>query len=130
LVNIQQEQFQILASLAEKMPPGAIPFDVIVDMSQLRSDVKKRVMDKLSGSDNPQAAQAAQQQQAMQQQMMQLEGRLKDAEASLKIAQVGKTVAETQKIREDTAGAHINAAASFLTAAQPQQVSDQSLQTG
>lgn len=130
VVNIQQEQFQILASLAEKMPPGAIPFDVIVDMSQLRSDVKKRVMDKLSGSDNPQAAQAAQQQQAMQQQMMQLEGRLKDAEASLKIAQVGKTVAETQKIREDTAGAHINAAASFLTAAQPQQVSDQSLQTG
>jgi hypothetical protein len=54
--TVQQEQFQILASLAETRPE--VPFAAVLKLSGLRSDTKKEVMDMLQ---NPNGAQQAQQ---------------------------------------------------------------------
>jgi hypothetical protein len=86
-VNIQQEQFEMLASIAERRPE--VPFKVLVEMSQLRSDVKKRVQDTLTGENDPAAQQAAQFQQMMQQLqglLMQADVRDKNAAAAQKEA--------------------------------------------
>jgi hypothetical protein len=64
-VTVQQEEFAQLAEIANGRPE--IPFDVIVEMSQLRSTTKKRVLEKLSGADDPMAQQRAQMQQMIEQ---------------------------------------------------------------
>jgi hypothetical protein len=112
-VNIQAEQFEILASIAEKRPE--IPFDVLVDMSQLRSETKKLIRDKLTGQNDPGAQKMAQ----MQELMGQLEMRLKAAEGSLKEAQTEKTQAETAQIQTQTVATGIDAAGKLVSAADP-----------
>jgi hypothetical protein len=83
-VNIQAEQFEILAGIADKRPE--IPFDVLMDISQLRTETKRMVRDKLSGANDPQAAMMAQLQQQMQ-----------ELSLALQAAQVRKTEAEANK---------------------------------
>jgi hypothetical protein len=112
-VNIQAEQFEILASIAEKRPE--VPFDVIIDMSQLRSETKRLIRDRISGQDDPNAQKMAQ----MQELMGQLEMRLKAAEGGLKEAQTEKTQAETAKIQTETVATGINTAASLVSAGDP-----------
>lgn len=112
-VNVQAEQFEMLASLAEKRPE--VPFSALVEMSQLRSDVKKRLLDQMSGANDPNAAKM----QQMQDVMGQLEMRLKAAEGSLKEAQAEKTTAETAKIQTETVAAGLGAATQLADAHNP-----------
>lgn len=111
VVTVQQEQFEILATIAEKRPD--IPTSALIEMSQLRSSVKKRITDQMSGANDPMKAQVAQ----LQAQMAQLE-------ATLKQVQIAKTVAETEKIQQDTAGAHIDAAIKVSHATDPVKISE------
>lgn len=86
-VNVQQEQFEMLASLAEKRPE--VPFKALIEISQLRSDTKKKVIDQLTGENDPAAQQQAQFQAMMQQiqtMLAQAEVREKNASAAQKEA--------------------------------------------
>ena len=62
IVTLQQEEFQKLIELAKVRPE--VPFDVLLETSQLRGDVKKRVLDKLEKQQQvpPQVQQQMQQQ--------------------------------------------------------------------
>lgn len=101
-VNIQQEQFEILASIAEKRPE--IPFDVLVEMSQLRSDTKKRIKDRLTGENDPAAQQQAQFKAVMDQQMLEKLA-----------AEVRKINAQAAKDEAATVESHIDAAVKTAT---------------
>jgi hypothetical protein len=101
-VNIQQEQFEMLASLAETRPE--VPFKTLVEMSQLRSDVKKRVLDQLTGENDPAAQQRAQFQQMMEQ-----------MQAMLMEAQVRRENAAAAKDEAATVESHIDAAVKTAT---------------
>jgi hypothetical protein len=94
-VNIQQEQFQMLADIAETRPE--IPFDILVEMSQLRSEIKKRVVDRMKGADDPGAQQAAQFKQIMDQ----LQGALLQAEVRKTNADAAKSEAATVESQVD-----------------------------
>lgn len=96
VVNIQQEQFEIIARIAESRPE--VPFEAVIEASQLRSDQKRKITSKLSGEDNPMAKQMA----AMQEQMAaiaqeQAAAKVREttANAALKEAQAAQTQAET-----------------------------------
>lgn len=91
--SLQYEQFQTLTELA-KSGMIQLPPDVIIEASSLRN--KAKLLEKLKGGDDPQAAQMQQMQQQMQMQMAELEMRLKAAEAGLKEAQTAKAQAEAQ----------------------------------
>lgn len=96
-ITVQQEQFETLAVLAERRPE--VPFDVLVDLSQLRSDVKKRVMDKISGANDP----AAQMQAQFQQMMQQMQAMLMEAQVRKENAAAAKDEAAAQESQIDAA---------------------------
>jgi hypothetical protein len=96
VVTVQTEEFEKIALLAQtgKVP---IPPDVLIEASQLRSQTKKRIMDKLSGANDPAAQQAAQ----MQQMLARMELMLKEAEVRRVNAQAGKDEAATVESQVD-----------------------------
>lgn len=106
-VNIQQEQFEQLAAIAEKRPE--VPFKVLVEMSQLRSDVKKRVLDSLTGEDDPAAQQAAQFQQMMQ-----------ELQAALAKANVEKTAAQAEQAKAAAVESQVDASVKIAEFTTPQ----------
>lgn len=103
-ITIQQEQFETLASLAQVYGPEAVPFDVMLELSQLPQ--KDQVMDKLKGEDgvDPQLLQ-------MQQQMEQIAGEAQQAIGELtkenealkadKSLEAGKLEIENKKVEID-----------------------------
>lgn len=105
-ITVQAEQFETLAMLAEKRPE--VPFGMLVELSQLRSDIKKRVADQISGANDP----AAQQRQEMQQLVEKLQAALmaanvrdKNASASQKeAAAVESQVDASVKVATFTTG--------------------------
>ena len=104
VANIQQEQFEILVNLAQTYGPQAVPFDVVIEMSQLRN--KKELLDKMRGDQDPQGAQM-QQQLAMMQLQQQLERAQAEiekikAETENKQANTAKTLAEVDKTEQQT----------------------------
>jgi hypothetical protein len=94
-VNIQAEQFQMLMGLAEKRPE--VSFKTMLTLSQVRSDVKKQVMDDLSGANDPQAEQRAQ----MQQMLEQLQGMLLEANVRKTNAQAAQAEAAAVESQTD-----------------------------
>lgn len=101
-VNIQQEQFEMLANLAEKRPQE-VPFAVLVEASQLRSEIKRRILDQLSGND-PQS-----------QEIKAVQKRLGELEVALKEATVVKAQAEAQKSMESAQETHVDTAIKVAT---------------
>lgn len=98
--NVQQEQFEMLINLAQAYGPQAVPFETVVEMSQLRN--KKELLDKLKG--DPQQQQLNQQVQLQQLQMQIEQQRMQMAEIQSKIANMNadtrKKVAETEKTEQ------------------------------
>ena len=94
--NIQVEQLEMLVNLAQVYGPQAVPFETVVEMTQLRN--KKEILDKLKGGDNPNAA--AQQQIAMMQVQQQMEKL--QAEIDKMRADTAKKQAETEHIEQQT----------------------------
>lgn len=97
VVTVQQEEFGMLAEIAKGRPE--IPFDVLIEMSQLRSDTKKRVVDRMKGADDPAAAQQAQFQQMMQQ----LQGLVMQAQVRRENASASKDEAAAEESKIDAA---------------------------
>ena len=99
-VNLQQEQFQVIAKLAETYGPEHVPFEEVLKLSSLRN--KKQFNDRTKGSEEDQAAaqqqaqQKAQQAEQMQMQMAQAEMQSKSAKAQLDGANAQKAMAEAQ----------------------------------
>ncbi len=96
-VNIQQEQFEVLATLAEKRPE--VPFEIIVQASQLRSSVKKQITDAIKGADDPQAEQMAK----MQEQIQQLQAAMMEAKVRRENAAAAKDEQATVESKIDGA---------------------------
>jgi hypothetical protein len=96
-VNIQQEQFETLVELAKLRPD--IPVDLIIEASQLRSEVKKKIQDKMTGQNDPAAQQQAQFAEMMQK-----------LEAALKQAQVRDVNASASQKEQAAVESHVDAA--------------------
>lgn len=114
VVTLQQEEFGILAKIAEGRPE--IPFDVIVEMSQLRPTTKKRVLERMKGGNDPLAAQQAQFQQMMQQ----LQLLITQATARKTNAEADKAEAGAVKDRATAAESTVDAAIKTATYTSPQ----------
>lgn len=104
-VNIQAEQFEIIAGLAEKRPE--VPFSVIIEASQLRSDLKRRILDALPGGGDP----ATQQAQAAMQQVQQA---AQEAEQLRVDAEKEQAAAKAEQAQIAVASANLEAKAAQL----------------
>ena len=103
VVTVQQEEFAQLAEIAKMRPE--IPFDVLVEMSQLRPTTKKRVAERLKGDGNdPMAAQKAMQQVQQQAQMLQQQAE----EMQKQAAQLQQEEAANTKAKADLQVASAN----------------------
>jgi hypothetical protein len=102
-VNVQAEQFQMLATLAEKRPE--VPFAVLVEASQLRSEVKRRILDALPGGGDAQNAMVQQAMQQVQQQAQVVAEAMKELEAAKLEAERAQS-----KVEKDAADLKVQAA--------------------
>lgn len=104
VITLQAEEFGKIADLAAtgKVP---IPPDVLIEASQLRPQVKKRIIDKLSGVDDPMAKMQAQFAQMMQQ----LDGLLKQAQVRETNASADLKLAQAEKTQTDAVVSVVNA---------------------
>lgn len=68
-IAIQQEQFEVIAQLAQAQPQNPALFEMVVELSSIRN--KTKVLERLKGGSNPEQQQAMQQQMAMQQEAAQ-----------------------------------------------------------
>lgn len=100
LINIQAEQFEMIASIASQR--GDIPTPMLIRMSSLRN--KDQILDELEGDDQQKAAIAQQQQQMQQVQVRQM------------LAEIAKTEAEAQKIGSEILKNQADAAKSQIEA--------------
>lgn len=96
VVNIQQEQFQILAKLAQAYGPQEVPFEKVLRLSQLRN--KEQFLEQTKGSEQQrqQQAQIAQRQQQEAEQILKAEKISKIEETK------SKTVLNKAKAQETT----------------------------
>lgn len=117
-VNIQAEQFEVLSGLAEKYGPQAVPFEVVLEMSQLRSDVKRSVKDKLSGANDPMAEQRAQMAQMIEQ-----------LQVALAQAEVRKTNSEAAKNEAATVESQVDASVKVAQFTSPQDADPKNAKT-
>ena len=99
IVNIQSEQFDLLTQLYTANPES-IPFDAIIESSQLRN--KRAILESIKGDPQAQqaAAQKAQEQEQIQKQMIQGELEKTQSEVEKNIAQSMKLQAETVEIAQ------------------------------
>jgi hypothetical protein len=104
VVTVQAETFAALVEVGKAYGPEAVPFEVILEASPLRSDVKQRIKDRQSGADNPMAQKMAEMQQAMQELSMALQAanvRKAEADASKSEATAQKELAAAQESQID-----------------------------
>lgn len=114
-VSLRQEQFEILAGLAERGLP--IPPDIIIEASNIRD--KKKILDRIRGTEEQQAQQAQMQQQQMAEEsqaravaMAQAQAKAQETVAStaLKQAQAADTQVDMHiKAAEAQAGLNLQA---------------------
>lgn len=102
VLTLQQEQFGTLAELAKAGLP--IPPKALIEASSLRN--KRKILDAMSGANDPMQQQMAQ----MQQQLAQLELSNKQMQGMLLEAQVRKTVTEAEKNAAATVESQVDAA--------------------
>lgn len=101
VLTLQQEQFGTLAELAKSGLP--IPPKALIEASSLRN--KRKILDAMSGANDPMQQQMAQ----MQQQLAQLELSNKQMQGMLLEAQVRKTVTEAEKNAAATVESQVDA---------------------
>lgn len=103
VLTLQQETFATLAELVKaglQIPPRAI-----IEASPLRSSIKRKITDAMSGANDPaQAAMAKMQQQQMelQMQMLQLKNMLLEAQVQKTNSDTGKNVATSHETDVDS----------------------------
>ncbi|NNK14668.1 MAG: hypothetical protein HKP52_10560 [Desulfofustis sp.] len=100
IINIQQEQFNVLADLARAYGPEEVPFEQMLELSTLRNKEKFLEDTKGSEEEQAQAAEMMRQKQEEAEQIAKLQAEVemeKDlAEVEAKTAQAAKDMAEAQ----------------------------------
>lgn len=96
MVNLQAEQFELLAGMFQANP-NAIPFDMVIEASSIRN--KERILERINGGGEDPEAQAAKQQAA--QEAYQLEKADKVADIKGKESKASKDAAMAQKYQVD-----------------------------
>lgn len=87
VVTIQQEQFQVMAQLAQAYGPENVPFEEMLKLSSLRN--KDEFLERTQG--NPEQQQAAQQQaQQLQQQKIMMDMQKSQSETAVNVANARK----------------------------------------
>lgn len=102
VINIQQEQFEELARLAQVYGPQEVPFEEIVRFSQLRG--KDEYLKRVKGDEQQKAANAQKQQEVEEMQKIAINADIQDkmAAAEKKRASALRDIAETEKTRVET----------------------------
>lgn len=94
--TVAQEEFDKLVAMYQANPQ-AIPFDLIIEASQLRD--KRKILDRLrKQQENPATEQAAQQAAQLQARFIEASAQESEADAAWKQARAQKEMAETQEI--------------------------------
>lgn len=121
VITLQQEQFGILSEIAKSRPE--IPFDVLIEASSLRSETKKKILDRIKGTNDPAAAQQAQ----FMQKMQELEAMLKEAQAFKTQTEGERNQAQTAQIQAQTVQTGIQTATSLAEASSAPEEASQPL---
>lgn len=108
VVTVQQQEFANLVEVAKTRPE--VPFEVLLELSQARSQTKKRIMDKLSGANDPGAAQRAQ-----------MAEMIEKLNAALMAANVRKTNAAAAKDEAAVVESEVDATAKTMNLIEPPQ---------
>jgi protein involved in temperature-dependent protein secretion len=109
-ISIQQEQFEVVAQLAQAQPQNAQLFEMVIELSTLRN--KDKVLERLKGGSNPE------QQQAMQAQM-QAQQEAQAARVQRDKAAAIKDVSTAAKNNAEAAATHGQMMAAGMQAAAP-----------
>lgn len=97
-VTLQQEQFEVIAQLAGAQPQNPALFEAVIELSAMRSDKKRSVLEKLKGGDLPEAQQMLQARAQSEQAARDAKTKRDNAAAMKDIATAGQTIAETQQV--------------------------------
>ncbi|MEN8171412.1 MAG: hypothetical protein ABFS03_00880 [Chloroflexota bacterium] len=106
-ITMQQEQFKVMADLAQAYGPEKVPFEEVLKLSTLRG--KDGFLDRTQGSEEQQAqqkqmlAQKAQQAEELQKAVAQVEMQSKQAKAKLDSANAQKTITEANNAQQEMA---------------------------
>lgn len=100
--NIQQEQLEMLINLAQAYGPQFVPFDAVVEMTQLRN--KREILDRLKGDPQKAAMNEAIQMQQLQMQIAKMQSEIEkmQAETQNKQADTQHKLSETDKTEQET----------------------------
>lgn len=98
MVNIEAEQFELLAGMFQANP-NAIPFDMIIESSSLRN--KERILERLKGA-SPEEQQARQMQQEIAQRGQIAEIQKTESEAAENMANAQRSAADAQNKQVET----------------------------
>lgn len=107
-VTVQQEQFEILSELARGRPE--VPFQILIEASQLRSDKKKQLADMMGGANDP-----------MKQQMLQMKQQMDEMQQALLAANIRKVTAEAAKSEAAATESQLDASIKAANFTDPQQ---------
>lgn len=99
VVTIQQEQFEVLARLAEVYGPQEVPFEEVLRLSALRN--KDQYLERTKGNEEQRQAQAQQAQQ-IQQAQIQSQMQKDQAETAVKVSQARKNNADADQQQVET----------------------------
>ena len=109
-IAIQQEQFEVIAQLAQAQPQNPALFEMVVELSTMRN--KEKVLERLKGGNSPEQQQAMQAQMAQQQEAAQAKVRRDNAAAV-------KDVSIAAKNNADAAATHGQTMAAGMQAVDP-----------
>lgn len=93
-IAIQQEQFEVIAQLAQAQPQNPALFEMVVELSTIRN--KDKVLERLKGGSNPEQQQAMQAQMQAQQESQAAKTQRDKAAAIKDTATASKTMMEAQ----------------------------------
>lgn len=97
-VTLQQEQFEVIAQLAGAQPQNPALFEAVIELSAMRSDKKRSVLEKLKGGDSPEAQQMLKQRADSEQAARDAKTKRDNAAAMKDIATAGETITKTQQM--------------------------------
>ncbi len=111
-IAIQQEQFEVIAQLAQAQPQNQALFEMVVELSTMRN--KEKVLERLKGGSNPEQQQAMQAQMQAQQEAAQAKVQRDKAAAIKDVSIAAKNNADAAATHGQTMAAGMQAAAPMM----------------
>lgn len=111
-IAIQQEQFEVIAQLAQAQPQNPALFEMVVELSTMRN--KAKVLERLKGGSNPEQQQAMQAQMQAQQEAAQAKVQRDKAAAIKDVSIAAKNNADAAATHGQTMAAGMQAVAPMM----------------